>query len=171
MKATVAEGKTLWERILRGSEVGCALAILGMAFAVSYEIAARWLFDQPTIWAQEVSVYLLIALAFLGLAATHQADEHIRIDLFTRNLVRGVRRAIEVTGLIVLSGYAWLAAYGGMEMVAQSWRFGRRSLTLLAVPVWISQLAIPIGMGLLAVAALVRVWRVLKGRPGLARDE
>jgi len=149
----------------------CGLCIAGMGVAVVYEIAARSLFDEPTIWAQEVSVYLLIALAFLGLAPTHAADEHIRIDLLTRRLGPRVQLLLRAATLVAIATYSAVAAYGGIEMVRQSLRFGRRSLTLLSVPVWIPQLLIPLGMGLLALVALGGLWTMFAPGAGGERDD
>lgn len=152
-----------WSRFLDASQSLCALCVLGMAFAVGYEIVARGLFDAPTIWSQEVSVYLLIAIGFLGLAPTLGTDEHIRIDLLTRRMAAPVQKTLRIVSLMMIAVYAATAAYGGVEMVRQSLRFGRRAPTLLAVPVWIPQMLIPIGMGLLALAAIVGAWSLFSG--------
>jgi len=149
----------------------CGLCIGGMGLAVVYEIVARSLFNEPTIWAQEVSVYLLVALAFLGLAPAHAADEHIRIDLLTRRLPPRLQQALRAATLLLIAAYAAVAAYGGVEMVRQSLRFGRRSLTLLSVPVWIPQLLIPIGMGLLALVALIGLWTMFAPGAGGRHDD
>ena len=153
-----------WARVLGASQLVCALAILGMAVTVSFEIIARYFFDAPTTWSQEISVYLLIALALLGLAPTLSADEHIRIDLLTLRLPVALQRWLRITALAAIAVYAAIAAYGGYEMVRQSLRFGRRSLTLLEIPVWIPQLLIPIGMGLLAATAVVGIVALLSER-------
>ena len=133
----------------------CAALILALCAVVLYEIAARYLFDAPTIWAQEISVYLLLACAFFGFAPTMYAGEHIRIDLLVKRLGRA-RSALELATCLAI------AAWGGYETVLQSLRFGRRSLTLLAVPVWIPQLVVPVGMLLLCAAALVRAWQAAR---------
>lgn len=40
-------------------------AVLGfLAFTVTYEIVARYVFDSPSIWTTEISTYLLQFLAF-----------------------------------------------------------------------------------------------------------
>ena len=156
---------------MNGVQTLCGLCIAGMAFAVTYEIVARSLFGEPTIWAQEVSVYLLIAVAFLGLAPAHAAGEHIEIDLLARRMSARVRRAVRAVILAAIAGYALVAAWGGLGMVQQSMKFGRRSLTLLAVPVWMPQLLIPVGMGLLAVVTLAGLWTLLKGNEAKPTDD
>lgn len=149
-----------WTRIIRSAEFLCIACILAIAAIVMYEVVARFAFDAPTVWVQECAVYLLIALAFLGLAPAQQQGEHIRIDVLLRKLPPRVRFALEVFTCLAIALFAGVATWGGSQMVQQSLRFGRRSLTLLAVPVWIPQLLLPIGMGLLAIGALWTAWRL-----------
>jgi TRAP-type C4-dicarboxylate transport system permease small subunit len=158
---------TSMRRTLRAALIGvqtsCALCVIGMSAAVAYEILARTVLGEPTVWAQEISIYLLIAVAFLGLAPTLASDEHIRIDVFTRRLGSRVRRALGAAAMLGIAAYAAVAAYGGVEIVLHSMRFGRRSLTLLSVPVWIPQALVPVGMSLLCLVALAGFWALLKG--------
>lgn len=155
---------TRWSRVLDVSQLVCAALILGMAITVTYEIVARYFFDAPTTWAQEISVYFLLALALLGLAPTLAADEHIRIDLLTRMLSLTVQRWLRICALAAIALYAGIATVGGWGIVQQSLRFGRKSLTLLEVPVWIPQTLLPIGMVLLALTAVVGIAALLRQR-------
>jgi C4-dicarboxylate transporter DctQ subunit len=158
-----------WVVVVRAVHELCAACLLVLCAIVVYEVVSRYAFDEPTIWVQEVAVYLLIAVTFLGLAPTQHAGEHIRIDVLTRRLSEPARRALEAVTLLSLAAFALVAAWGGGQMVAQSLRFGRRSPTLLAVPVWIPQLLLPIGMLLLAFGALVAAWHLTRRRNGSRR--
>lgn len=42
-----------------------AFFMASIAFAVFYEIIARYIFDSPTIWSNELSSYMLQFIAFL----------------------------------------------------------------------------------------------------------
>lgn len=150
----------LWARLLRLSQSLCAVLILLIGAIVSYEVIARSVFNAPTIWSQEIAVYLLIACAFFGYAPTMQAGEHIRIDLLIKRFRETTRQVVELLTCICIAVFAGIAAWGGFEMMAQSFRYGRKSLTLLAVPVWIPQLLVPVGMVLLLIVVLVRGWQL-----------
>jgi TRAP-type C4-dicarboxylate transport system permease small subunit len=151
-----------WGGMLVLSVSLCSAMILAIAAIATYEVIARWVFDAPTIWAQEIAVYLLLACAFFGFAPTMHAGEHIRIDLLVRRLKPGARLAVELLAFICIGLYAGVAAWGGCEMAAQSFEYGRKSLTLLSVPVWIPQLVVPIGMTMLLMVALVRSWQLVE---------
>lgn len=157
-----------WGAVLARSVALCATLILAIGVIVTYEVIARWVFGAPTIWAQEITVYLLIACAFVGLAPTMHAGEHIRIDLLFKRFREGGRSAVELLACLCIAAYAGIAAWGGYEMAAQSFKYGRKSLTLLAVPVWIPQLVVPIGAAMLLIVAIVRAWQVVKQLRGSA---
>lgn len=151
-----------WLALLKISEGICAVLVLAMCAIVAVEVVSRTVFSQPTIWVQECAVYMLLALAFLGLAATDHADEHIRIDLLSKRLPARVRAALELSICAAITAFACTALWGGWDMVAQSLRFGRRSLTLLSIPVWMPQLLLPVGMALLVLAMIARMRRVVR---------
>lgn len=144
--------------LMAGSVSACAALILAIFAIVMYEIVARFVFNEPTIWSQEISVYLLVACAFLGMAPTMHAGEHIRVDLLVKRLPAAARDAIALAASLAVAAFAAVAAWGGIEAVAHSFNYGRRSLTLLSVPVWIPQLVVPVGMALLLAVALLRAW-------------
>jgi C4-dicarboxylate transporter DctQ subunit len=160
-----------WSALLHGAEFLCAACILAIAAIVMYEVVARSIFDAPTIWVQEVAVYLLLAVGFLGLAPAQAAGEHIRIDVLTRRFAGSLRRRLEIVICLAIAAFSGIAVWGGVDMVQQSLRFGRKSVTLLAVPVWIPQLLVPIGWSALMITALLGAWHFRSGFGKVSPDE
>ncbi len=146
-----------------------ALLLALMTAVVTYEIVMRYVFGRPTLWAHDVSVYALLWFAFLGLAPAERGGHHIRVDLFYRRLPPAARRWTGLGMHLLLAAFAALATWSGAEMVAQSVRFGRSSLSLLAVPMWVPQLSLPVGMALLTVEFLRQAWHDLLGTGGEPR--
>lgn len=52
-----------------------------LAFIVAYEVVARYLFDAPTIWAYDLSLFLFGYIAALGGAYAQQKKSHINVDI------------------------------------------------------------------------------------------
>ena len=73
-----------------------------------YEVVARYVFNAPTTWAQELTI-LLCSVAFAIGGATVQArDEHIGVTVFTER-ARGVAKIVldllgRTLGLVFLLG-------------------------------------------------------------------
>jgi len=52
-----------------------------LAFVVSFEVVSRYVFDDPTIWAYDMSLFLFGYIAALGGAYAQQKRSHINVDI------------------------------------------------------------------------------------------
>lgn len=89
------------------------MLIVCLTCVMLYEVILRYIFEAPTLWANELSLWLA-GFVFLcaGLYAMQQRS-HIRIFLLYDMLPRGLQRLCDVisTGLIVL--FTFFLIYGG----------------------------------------------------------
>ncbi|WP_044417286.1 TRAP transporter small permease subunit [Halarcobacter anaerophilus] len=60
---------------------GASLLMPVLAFVVVYEVVARYIFDAPTIWAYDLSLFLFGYIAALGGAFAQQKKAHINVDI------------------------------------------------------------------------------------------
>ena len=61
---------------------GIAMYFVGLLMLViSYEVVARYAFNAPTIWAGELSGYLMTAFVALGGAYTLQKGKFVNVDM------------------------------------------------------------------------------------------
>jgi len=75
--------------------------IIPLVLATCYEVFARYVFGNPTIWAYEVG-YLLMGFHFLlGGALTLKKGEHIRIDIFYNKLKKSNKAKIDLSLYII----------------------------------------------------------------------
>jgi TRAP-type C4-dicarboxylate transport system permease small subunit len=109
--------------------------------------------------------FALVATGLLGLAPTYRRGEHIRGGLLIDRLSGGARRGIEIFclafGVISVGWASWWVA----RFVHDSWRFHELSQGLVAVPLWIPQSAMFVGLAVLLIALLEDLINVLLGRP------
>ena len=73
--------KKLAERLNLLIGYSSGLGILVMGIILFYEVVARYVFNSPTIWAQEISVFIFMWTMLAGAAYTLQVGKHVRIDL------------------------------------------------------------------------------------------
>jgi len=125
------------------------LGILLMGLMLFYEVVCRYFFRSPTIWAQEMSIYLFMWTMLAGGAYTLQQGKHVRIDLLVEHFSVRTQHFLEmvtsVAGLVFCAVITWQA----YEMIVASIGYGKVSATLLRVPMWIPQLALLLGFALL----------------------
>jgi TRAP-type mannitol/chloroaromatic compound transport system permease small subunit len=82
----------------------CSLAALwaakllfaGMVATMIYEIAARYAFGAPTMWAYDVTYMVNGSLFVLAAGYTLKVGGHIRIDFLAQRLPAKIQAAIEV---------------------------------------------------------------------------
>ena len=138
-----------------------ALCILGIAAIVSAQVAlnatARLLGPQATATIPsyaDFSGFALAAATFLALAPTLRAGVHIRVHLMIRRLGPRAARALELPTLLLAAAVAGYATwYAGVTMW-ESWRYGDTSPGMVPVPLWIPQVFMVAGLGLLCVALI-----------------
>lgn len=135
------------------SGVLAALFMVAIATVILAKIAGRFFgFLVPS--ASEIAGISVAASTFLALAPTLQHGAHIRVTLVLEQLPQRVHRWIEVWCLVAafsLSVYytRWL-----VNLVVGSIRFGDVSPGLLAIPLWIPQAGMALGLGVFTIALL-----------------
>lgn len=117
----------------------------------------------------EFAGFAMAASTFLAMAWTLRMGSHIRVSLFVQKLQPRYRNLVEIWCLLVAAGVVGLLAYSTVLMVRDSYDFGDLSSGLVAVPLWIPQSAMAIGMVLLEIAIVEQLVLVLRGREPVYR--
>ena len=137
------------------------LGILAMGLILTYEVVCRYFFGSPTIWAQEVAIYLYMWTMLAAASYTLQTRKHVHVDLVTERLSPRARMLAEAATSAVGGLFCAIVSLQAYEMIAATVRFGKLSATPLRVPLWIPQSALLMGFVLLTFQfALLMVDRV-----------
>lgn len=149
-------------RLARLFAWGGVLTLLTATLAVLYAVVMRYVVGQPQTWADELVGLLTVATVMLGAAEASRRNDHVEIDLLTARAGPRMRRAAAIWGGVSVLWVAGVLLLGGGEMVAFSRMTGLLSEGYLEAPLWIPQLAIPIGMAALLAVTVVRTIRLLR---------
>lgn len=147
----------LIERLSLGCAYLSALFMVLIVILIAVEILLRVIFRVSTLISDEYSAYCFVGLVLMGLAFTMQEEGHIRITLLTSVLARRGQAVLDIlTSLvaIVLTSYAF---YYASLMVYDSWHLGMRADSISETPIYLSQLAIPIGLLMLDFQLIARI--------------
>ena len=91
-------------------------------------VILRYVFDIGFIWVQESIIWTHAVVFMLGAAYTLQAEEHVRVDVFYRNMSNRSRAWVDLIGvLIFLLPLCVFLAWNSIDFVTQSWTIGERS--------------------------------------------
>ncbi len=85
-------------------------------------VVMRYVFDAGLIWLQESVIWMHALVFMMGAAYTLQQEDHVRVDIFYRELSVTGRAWIDIAGsvlfLLPLCGFL---AYQAYDFVAISW--------------------------------------------------
>ena len=91
-------------------------------------VVLRYVFDIGFIWVQESIIWMHAVVFMLGAAYTLHAEEHVRVDVFYRNMSERRRAWVDLLGVLVfLLPLCMFLAWNSIDFVAQSWRIGESS--------------------------------------------
>lgn len=139
----------------------CFMLVVGLNFASA---ASRYAAGRPIIGADEVQVYAMVWLIFLGAVMAAARRAHLRMDVLTMGLAprpawyRSVAEMLltlvtSVTMVMVSSQFAW-----------QIYGFDQRS-DAAEIPMWIPHISVAIGFLGVAVVALLELNQLFRRRP------
>jgi TRAP-type C4-dicarboxylate transport system permease small subunit len=143
------------------------IAISLMAVQIAADVAGRYLFRAPLPGTVEfVARYYMVILVFLPLALVQRRDGHFVAGLFTDHLRAPIKqRLIGVTHL-AMAFVAGLLAWCGVAAAEHATRTGEQVQPgLFIIYTWYGRWLVPIGLGLMALQALVNAFRLLSGQP------
>ena len=137
-------------------------SMLIVVFITLYEVIMRYLFNNPTEWAFEVT-YMLWGAYFVMVAAwTHKAGGHVSMDVIYNRFPRRMRLTLDLVFCLVLC-LPWIAALimGGTEFAIDSWRIKEHTVTPWRPPIYPLKTVLPIAFALLGLQAVARFIRDL----------
>ena len=140
-----------------------AIALIASMFLSADSVVMRYFLNRPVTWVDELVGYLLVASVMLAAADALRQGEHIAVDIVTERLGARGKRITALGGLVAVTLAAALLTVEGADMVGFSRMVGLLSNGTMAVPMWIPQIAVPIGAALMGAAAVVAFFLALRG--------
>lgn len=134
------------DRLIAGlgriSTVGCWLgggALAVFALGTGGEVLARRFLGMSLGGMDEIGGYVLAIVAAVAFTETLLARGHIRIDILRGQLPGKLREIMDLIAMLSLIVFFGLVLWYGHALLARNWGLGARSMTPLAVPLWIPQ--------------------------------
>lgn len=114
----------------------------------------------------DISGFLLAAASFLALAYTLTRGGHIRVTLVLSVLGERFRYVADLFCLALCGIISSAAAYYMLNLTMESYKFGDKSPGIIALPIWIGQTPMTIGLAILTIAFADLFMRTLReGKP------
>jgi TRAP-type C4-dicarboxylate transport system permease small subunit len=139
--------------------LGAAL-IAAVAFNF-VNVVGRYILGRTFIAADEVQIYIMVYIAFLGAAVATWRRMHLRMDVLVHRLPRSVQAALAATELALVLVLAGFVLYVSSGYVAQMAGLDARSQNA-GIPMWLPHSAIVTGFGLIAVLAVLQIVQLFR---------
>lgn len=142
---------------------------LAMVLVTCIIVVLRYVFDVGLIWLQEFLTWMHAVTFMLGVAYTLQREEHVRVDIFYRNMSERRQAWVNLSGTaIFLLPMCAFFVWEAWDYVAASWSIGEVSrnaggLPYPFVPLLKTVLIImPLTVALQGVSLLLRSMSVIR---------
>lgn len=158
-------------KIVDALSTWCArLAIVSaalMTIAMSYEVAARYLFSRPTVWAFDISYMSNGAVFLLGIAWVLKENAHIRIDVIKNRLPPRLDAWIQsFVYILLLSPIFGFLTYAAAKTTWRAWiRNEVETVSPWAPLMWPFYTLILIGLAAMTLQLLAEGIRLLASVP------
>ena len=146
----------LADRFTRLVERLVAYALV-LAVLVNFaNVVARYGFHKPILGADELQIFLMIWMTFLGVVVVTWRRMHLRMDLVAARLPAFARGWLRLAELLVAAVVAALVFGESWRYAARMLEVGRRS-DALGIPVWISHSSVAIAFALMGLISVYRL--------------
>ena len=142
------------------------LLMVLVTFAV---VVMRYVFDVGFIWLQESVVWMHACVFMVGAAYTLQQEEHVRVDIFYRDMSDTRRAWVDLLGVIVfLLPLCAFLGWAAFDFVAISWKLNEASresggLPYPLIPLLKSIIIVmPITLGLQGLSLFLKSFKTLR---------
>ena len=138
--------------LFAAARVIAGLALAAMIVVIVLEIIVRNLLGPSLQVSDEVAGYFLVAMAFFAMADAYNANSMMRIEFIYERTRGAVRLGLDVLYDLVALVATLTLVYFSARFTLSSWNRGTYASTYLETPQWLPQLAIPVGLSILAIA-------------------
>ena len=151
-----------YDKIVKYSGYLASALFIAIGFIVSYEVIMRYLFNSPTIWVNEVSRFLQIWATYLALTYSFHKNDFIRITVIYDRLNDKGKKILDFISFIFILIFSSFVVYFGWLIAYDSLKVGRTSSTILDVPSFLTEFAIPLCFAFLVLRVILEAIKYIR---------
>lgn len=142
---------TAIDAIARLMSAAARIVLVALIVLINVEVVSRYFLNSSTLIADEYGGYALVWICLLGFGEALRTGQFIAVDAFSRRFPPFGRRMSAILGSLIGLAASLLFVYATYRLVTVNFRFGTVSIQPSATPLWIPQLVLPVGFGLLCI--------------------
>jgi TRAP-type C4-dicarboxylate transport system permease small subunit len=147
--------------IVLEDKLGAALMAALLLITV-VNVFVRYFTDQSFAWTEEISCFLMLALAMAGSAAAVVRDSHIRVDYFLASGSAARQRRLALLSALASAFFFAVLGLLSAQMAWDEFRYNETS-PAIGVPKWWYSVWLPVFCGILCARSL-QGWQRLRSQ-------
>ncbi|MBN2058849.1 MAG: TRAP transporter small permease [Deltaproteobacteria bacterium] len=152
---------TVVERISTFCGWMAGAGVYAMVILIFIDVILRYFFASPLLFADEMSVYLMIYVAFIGAALTMKMGVHISVDILYRHFPKRSQLWLSSITTVLGTFICFLMTWQAAVWVKYTCDTGFISPGILETPMWIPMASIPVGLLLWSMQFLVEAIKAI----------
>lgn len=138
------------------------VGVYGLTITIFIDVVLRTFFRTSIFVADELSIYFMIYVSFIGAAMTMKAGAHIKVDLLYKLLSKKARLWMDAVTMILGTIICFIVTYQCVNWVRYTYTTNFISPSTLETPMWIPMSVIPIGLFLWSLQYMVEAIKAVK---------
>ncbi|MBU6369395.1 MAG: TRAP transporter small permease subunit [Burkholderiales bacterium] len=134
------------------------LLFLALFVVFILQIGARFLWNQPLPWTDELAVVLYLWVIFWACAFMVPASSHVSVDILIQHLPAALRIWFQTAGQLMLGGLALWALPASWDYV---WFMRREATAVMGLPLFWVFLPLLVALLMMVIKTLHSVWQLL----------
>lgn len=153
----------VWHLLNNLEEYLCTFLLSVMAFTVLLQVLTRFIFDMPLRWTEELSIYILAWVSFLGASVGIKRWAHIGVEAFVVLLPQRMQRYAKLLSLALCMVFFFIMFFFGLGIVQKQFTTGQVS-PAMRIPMYVAYLSVPIGGGFMLIRSIQLFYKIaIKG--------
>ena len=162
LKKTLGALAERMDSLSRFFGVVVGVLLLALVLSLSFEVIMRYVFNMPTIWALDISIYLFIFIVYLGASYTELQQGHVKVDLVILRLPDKTKTVFRfITGGLGLVFCAFFIS-GSLRQAIAVFNNDTHAGTTFNAPLFPMYFIIPIGLFFLSLQLIISTFRPRK---------
>lgn len=94
-----------------------AFALVVIIISITIGVIARYIFNVPLTWPEEMSVLMLVALAFFSIGAATVKRKHVVADFLIQNANKKYKRIVSITANSMSIIFVIILFYSALKII------------------------------------------------------
>ena len=149
--------------ISRAEEIFASVSLGAMIIIISVQVFRRYVLQDSLDWSEELARYFFIWSVYIGCSFATQEDRHLEVTILRQIKGGAYSNMIKAISYILTIVFCGMVTVWGVQMVIFLMETGQKTQALEVRMFWIF-ITIPLGMGLMGIRTIERLWLVFKNK-------